>query len=230
MELSLIFESLIQTLNAVPGTLLMAVIILFSSLILGAVIVYIQSLHIPVIHQILITLKSFIRGTPNVVLLFIMYYSFPFAAAWVLSFINIDINPYQMSPVIIVIITFTVCYSVFQSEILRGALKSLDYHQVEAAHSLGYDTFQTLRKVIIPQVLREALPDIVNTLLLIVKALSLAFLVTVVDIFAQARLTGAENFSYLESFFAAVLIYWILGGLITTFSNRIEKKLNRGQY
>lgn len=227
-DVSIIFESIVEIVKVVPFTLFMAFLILVFSLVLGAFIAWLESRKIPVIHQILIVVKSFIRGTPNVVLLFLIYYSFPFALAEVVSYAGIELNPYNMNPVLVVIITFSICYAVFQSEIIRGALHALDTHQVEAAQSLGYSGWQTLRKVVVPQVMAEALPDIMNTLLLIIKALSLAFLVTVVDIFAQANLVGAMTFSYLEAFIGAALIYWVLGGIITYATKRVENHLNRG--
>ncbi|WP_020007677.1 amino acid ABC transporter permease [Salinicoccus albus] len=227
-DISVVFESIVEIIKVVPFTLFMAFLILIFSLILGSFIAWLESKYIPVIHQILIVIKSFIRGTPNVVLLFLIYYSFPFVVAEALSYIGIELNPYSLNPVVVVIVTFSVCYAAFQSEIIKGALHALDKHQVEASQSLGYSQWQTLRKVIIPQVMAEALPDTMNTLLLIIKALSLAFLVTVVDIFAQANLVGAMTFSYLEAFTAAALIYWVLGGAITYATKKVENHLNRG--
>lgn len=227
-DISVVFESIVEIAKVVPFTLFMAFLILIFSLVLGAFITWLESRQVPVIHPILLVVKSFIRGTPNVVLLFLIYYSLPFVVAEAVSYAGIELNPYGMNPVPVVIITFSICYAVFQSEIIRGALHALDRHQVEAAQSLGYSQWQTLRKVIIPQVMAEALPDIMNTLLLIIKALSLAFLVTVVDIFAQANMVGAMTFSYLEAFIAAALIYWLLGGIITYATKKIENHLNRG--
>src|SRR5699024_5076499 len=121
-----------------------------------------------------------------------------------------------------------ICYSVFQSEIISESLHSLDKDKIEAAQSLWYSTIQTMRKVIIPQVMTEALPDTMNAFLIIIKALSLAFLVTVVDIFAQARLVGAQTFSYLEAFVAAALVYWVICVALTYVVNKLENRMRRG--
>ena len=203
-------------------------IILLLSFVLGAAITYIQSLNIPVIKQVIDVLQSFLRGTPNVVLLYLVYYSLPLVVSYFLSLFDVAFDPASLNSAAVVIVTFSICYSVFQSEIIRGALHSLDKDQIEAAQSLGYSTTQTLRKVIVPQVMTEALPDTMNAFLIIIKALSLAFLVTVVDIFAQARLVGAQTFSYLEAFVAAALVYWVICGLLTYLINKLENRMRRG--
>ncbi|WP_017549793.1 amino acid ABC transporter permease [Salinicoccus carnicancri] len=227
-DIMTVFESLIEIIRVVPKTLLLALIILLLSFMLGAVLTYIQSLNIPVIKQILDVLQSFLRGTPNVVLLYLVYYSLPLAISYFLSLFGVPFDPASLNSAAVVIVTFSICYSVFQSEIIRGALHSLDKDQIEAAQSLGYSTTQTLRKVIVPQVMTEALPDTMNAFLIIIKALSLAFLVTVVDIFAQARLVGAQTFSYLEAFVAAALVYWAICGLLTYLMNKVENRMRRG--
>jgi len=227
-DIMTVFESLVEIIKVVPKTLLLALIILLLSFMLGAILTYIQSLNIPVIKQILDVLQSFLRGTPNVVLLYLVYYSLPLAASYFLSLFGVAFDPASLNSAAVVIVTFSICYSVFQSEIIRGALHSLDKDQIEAAQSLGYSTTQTLRKVIVPQVMTEALPDTMNAFLIIIKALSLAFLVTVVDIFAQARLVGAQTFSYLEAFVAAALVYWAICGLLTYLMNRLENRMRRG--
>jgi len=223
-----VFESLVEIIKVVPKTLLLALIILLLSFVLGAAITYIQSLNIPVIKQVIDVLQSFLRGTPNVVLLYLVYYSLPLVVSYLLSLFDVAFDPASLNSAAVVIVTFSICYSVFQSEIIRGALHSLDKDQIEAAQSLGYSTTQTLRKVIVPQVMTEALPDTMNAFLIIIKALSLAFLVTVVDIFAQARLVGAQTFSYLEAFVAAALVYWVICGLLTYLINKLENRMRRG--
>ena len=227
-DIMTVFESLVEIIKVVPKTLLLALIILLLSLMLGAILTYIQSLNIPGIKQIHEVLHALLKRRPNVVLLYLVYYSLPLAASYFLSLFGVAFDPASLNSAAVVIVTFSICYSVFQSEIIRGALHSLDKDQIEAAQSLGYSTTQTLRKVIVPQVMTEALPDTMNAFLIIIKALSLAFLVTVVDIFAQARLVGAQTFSYLEAFVAAALVYWAICGLLTYLMNRLENRMRRG--
>jgi len=227
-KIDALIENFFNILTVVPQTLLLAIIILILSLAMGSVIVGIQQIKIPVVSPVISVLQSFVRGTPNVVLLYLGYYSLPIVIAYLLSLIGIDFNPHNLEPAVIVIITFSISFAVFQSETIRGSLNSLDYGQIEAAQSLGYSFFQTVRKVIIPQALVEALPDIMNSFLVIIKVLSLAFLVSVVDIFGQAKLLGAYNFRYIEAFVAAAFVYWILCSILTFLINKLEVRLRKG--
>jgi L-cystine transport system permease protein len=223
-QLDVLIEDFFGILKVVPQTLLLAVIILVSSLIMGGCLTLIQRKKIPILSSIIMVVQSFLRGTPNVVLLYLGYYSLPF----IVSLIGIEFNPHQLDPIVTVIVVFSISFSVFQSETIRGSLHSVEQGQIEAAHSLGYSFFQVLRKVVVPQALVEALPDIMNSFLVIIKALSLAYLISVVDIFGQAKLLGAYNFSYIEAFVAAAFVYWIICSILTLFINKFELRLRKG--
>ncbi len=227
-KFDILVEDFVGILTVVPKTLLLALVILLISTFLGGIIAIIQQYKIPIISQLITVFKSFLRGTPAVVLLYIMYYALPQISHLLLSLIGIEFNPNNLNPVITVIVTFSLTLSAFQSEIIRGAFLSVNYGQIEAAYSLGYNFLQTLWRVIVPQALTEALPDFLNSYMVIIKALSLAFLITVVDIFAKAKIVGAMTFRYLEAFVAAALIYWCISALLTYLVNRYEISLRKG--
>ncbi|MFJ8236334.1 amino acid ABC transporter permease [Ureibacillus sp. NPDC094379] len=221
-------KSIVDIAIVVPKTLLLAIVILLLSLLMGAVIALIQQYKVPVLSQIIKVLQSFLRGTPNVVLLFLMYYALPEILTFITGILGIPFDANSLNPVITVILTFSISYSVFQSEIIRGSILSIEKGQIEAAQSLGFSSWQTVRRVIVPQALVEAFPDIMNSLMVIIKGLSLAYLITVVDILGQAKLVGALAYRYLEAFIAAALIYWGIGIVLTFIANRFELKLRRG--
>jgi L-cystine transport system permease protein len=180
------------------------------------------------LSQIINVLQSFLRGTPNVVLLFLMYYALPEILTFFTGILGIEFDANSLNPIVTVILTFSISYSVFQSEIIRGSILSIEKGQIEAAQSLGFSFWQTFRRVIIPQALVAAFPDIINSLMVVIKALSLAYLITVVDILGQAKMVGALSYRYLEAFIGAALIYWLIGAVLTFISNRFELKLRRG--
>ncbi len=119
----------------------------------------------------------------------------------------------------------TACIAAFQAEVIKGALNSFDNGQADAARSLGYTNGQLFRRVMFPQVVIAAIPDLTNSIMVIMKALSLGFAIEVVDIFAQSQLTAALNFYYLEAFVIAVVIYMIIAFLVTTAADRLERSL-----
>ncbi|WP_080875882.1 amino acid ABC transporter permease [Oceanobacillus timonensis] len=227
-EFDVLVTDFFDILTVVPKTLGLAVIILVLSTLLGGVIALIQRLKVPVLTTLITVVKSFLRGTPMVIMLYLMYYALPAAIQFLLSLVGIEFNPYSLPPVIIVIVTFSVTLSAFQSEIIRGSFQSVSNGQIEAANSLGYSFSQSLRRVIIPQAFVEAVPDFINSYMVILKALSLAFLISVVDIFGQAKIIGAMSFRYLEAFAAAALMYWLICSLLTFLANKYEMRLRRG--
>lgn len=227
-DFKILLESIIDIAVVVPKTLGLAIFILFLSLLMGAFIAWIRHYKVPLLSQVIKVLQSFLRGTPNVVLLFLMYYALPEILTFITGILGIEFDANNLNPVITVILTFSISYSVFQSEIIRGSILSIEKGQIEAAHSLGFSSWQTFRRVIVPQALIEAFPDIINSLMVIIKALSLAYLITVVDILGQAKIVGALNYRYLEAFIGAALIYWVIGMALTYVSNRFEFKLRRG--
>lgn len=227
-DFKILLESIVEIAIVIPKTLILAIFILLLSLILGACIALIQQYKVPLFSQVISVLQSFLRGTPNVVLLFLMYYALPEILTFFAGVLGFEFDANSLPPVVIVILTFSISYSVFQSEIIRGSILSIEKGQIEAAQSLGFSFWQTFRRVIIPQALVEAFPDILNSLLVIIKALSLAYLISVVDILGQAKMVGALSYRYLEAFVGAALIYWFIGIALTSISNRFELKLRQG--
>lgn len=227
-KFDIFLQDFVGILTVVPKTLGLGLVILILSTFLGGIIALLQQFKIPFINIPIRIFKSFLRGTPAVVLLLLMYYALPQIAHVLLSLVGIDFNPVNLSPIVTVIVTFSFTLSAFQSEIIRGSFLSVDYGQIEAAQSLGYSYFQTLWRVIVPQAILEAMPDLMNSYMVILKSLSLAFLVTVVDIFAKAKIMGALTFRYLEAFVAAALIYWIISSCLTYMMNKYEMRLRKG--
>lgn len=227
-DIGVFLNGIVEISKVVPSTLLLAITILLLAIMLGSIIHLIVQHKVPVLSQLIVVLQSFLRGTPNVVLLYFMFAALPELLTIITRSLGIPFDANKMNPVFIVIFTFSITLSVFQSEIIRGAILSVDKGQIEAAHALGYSFWQTFTKVIFPQALIEAFPDFMNSLLLVIKGLSLAYLFTVMDILGQAKLLGGFTQRYLEAFAAAALIYWLLCIVLTKFANKVEFKMREG--
>jgi ABC-type amino acid transport system permease subunit len=122
------------------------------------------------------------------------------------------------------VIAFAINCGAYSSESLRAALLSVDKGQIEAAHSLGLTNAQTLRRVTIPQAVVVALPTMTNGFIGNFHGTSLVFVISVVDILAKAKLTGANAYRYFEVFVAVALIYWALCIVIERLGKYLEKK------
>jgi L-cystine transport system permease protein len=81
------------------------------------------------------------------------------------------------------------------------------------------------RRILFPQVVVSAIPDLASSIMVIMKALSLGFAIEVVDIFSKSQLTAALNFYYLEAFLIAVVIYMVIAYIVTQLADRTERAL-----
>jgi cystine transport system permease protein len=157
---------------------------------------------------------SFIRGTPLLVQLFMIYYGLP----------QLGI---QLDPLPSALIGFSLNMAAYISEILRAAIASIDRGQWEAAASIGMTPAQTLRRAILPQAARTALPPLGNSFISLVKDTSLAATIQVPELFRQAQLITARTFEIFTLYLAAALIYWVLATCLSSVQNRLEVRVNR---
>ncbi|MBE1553673.1 cystine transport system permease protein [Filibacter limicola] len=154
---------------------------------------------------------SYMRGTPMLVFLFLLYFGLP----------NIGI---QFSAVIAALIGFSLHSSAYMAEIIRSALNSVDKGQWEAATALGLSNWQTMFSVIMPQATRIAIPPLSNVLLDLIKASSLAAMITVPDLFHHAKVVGGREFDYMTVYIVVGLIYWAICLVVEVWQNYLEKR------
>lgn len=222
-------EAFLSNWTVVPATMGLALLILILAVILGMVIALIRTYRIPVLNNIAAVFISFMRGTPLIVLLFIVYFSLPDIAVFLAGLLGLPADPNKVSPVYSVIITYSLYMSAFQSENIKGALASVERGQMEAAYSIGFKTSQALLRIVFPQALKVAVPNFCNAYIGVIKSLSLAFTVGFVDILAKAKLNSALNFRYIESYAAAALVYWILCIALTRIFRKLEADLRKNE-
>ncbi len=152
---------------------------------------------------------SFIRGTPLLVQLFVIYYG--------LAQFGLRLDPIPSA-----LIGFTLNVGGYSSETLRAAITSIDRGQWEAAFSLGMTSAQAMRRVILPQAARVALPSLGNTFISLVKDTSLAATIQVPELFRQAQLITARTYQVFTMYIAAAFIYWLLSSGLAWLQNHLE--------
>ncbi|MGG5369510.1 amino acid ABC transporter permease [Enterococcus sp. AZ196] len=150
---------------------------------------------------------SFLRGTPALVLLFLLYFGLP----------------YQLNAVTAAIICFSLTSSAFIGEIYRGSIAGVDSGQWDAAYALGNRFLPTIRYIVLPQAVRISIPALSNVAMDLVKGTSLAAMITVPDIFQKAKIIGGRTFDYLSMYILVALIYWLLCIGIGNIQHRLEK-------
>lgn len=157
---------------------------------------------------------SVIRGTPLLVQLFIVFYGLPQ--------IGVDLDPY---PAAIVALSLNV--GGYAAEVVRAAIMSVPRGQYEAATVIGMDYGQSMRRVVLPQAARIAVPPLGNTLLSLIKDTALASLILVPDLFREAQVTAAATAEYLPLYVMAALYFWVVCWLVSVAQGPLERRLGR---
>lgn len=220
-----LLPDLYDILGAVPVTLAMALVIFLCSTIIGGLFAMIEYRRIPVLREIVVAYKIAFKGVPMVIVIFLAYYGLPPASRILASLVGLNYNGHATPNWVTLVVALTACVAAFQAEVVKGALNSFDTGQADAAYSLGYSKTQVFWRVMFPQVIVAAIPDLANSIMVIMKALSLGFAIEVVDIFAQSQLTAALNFYYLEAFLIAVVVYMVVAYIVTFAADRMERAL-----
>lgn len=94
---------------------------------------------------------------------------------------------------------------------------------MEACHAMGMTTWQTLRRIVIPEALTVAFPSLINSFIGLIKGTSLAFTCAVVEMTAQAKILGGRDFRYFEAYVALAVIYWFVTFILEQISKYVEK-------
>ncbi|PJM78762.1 amino acid ABC transporter permease [Bifidobacterium scaligerum] len=210
-----------------PITVLIVVVAFVGGVLLGFICALIKLTRIPVLVQLGDLYVSFIRGTPLLVQLYLIYFGIPIGIRlWNANF-GTDFSVQGIPALLSVLIAYSLNEGAYQRETIRGAIESVDPGPVEAARSFGLTEWQVMRRVILPDALRIAIPNLGNSLLKLLKNTSLAFTVSVMDIMAQGKIIGSQGYRYFEVYIALAVIYWVSCTLLSWVINAVERWLNR---
>ena len=157
---------------------------------------------------------SVIRGTPLLVQLFIVFYALP-------QF-DIVIDPFPAA-----VIAFSLNVGGYAAEVIRAAILAVPRGQWEAAQTIGMNYRTTLRRVILPQAARTAVPPLSNTLISLVKDTSLASTILVTELLRVAQLAAAPTFDFFALYGVAAIYYWVICVILSFFQGRLETRLGR---
>lgn len=124
-----------------------------------------------------------------------------------------------------VIIAFVINYAAYFAEIYRSGIESMPQGQYEAAEVLGYSKPQTFVRIILPQVIKRVLPSITNETITLVKDTSLAFTISIAEMFTVAKQIGAAQTSVMP-LLAAGIFYYVFNLIVATVMEYIEKRLS----
>lgn len=206
-------EVLPNILEGIPYTLGLSLIGFLLGIFFGFFIALMKISKFRLLRYIANVYISLMRGTPMIVLLFLIYFGLPFSGI-------------QLDAITSSIVCFTMMSSAYSGEIIRSGLLAIDKGQWDASYSLGLNTFQIFKKVIIPQALKICTPPLSNVLLDMVKGTSLTAMITVPEIFNKAKIVGGSHSDYMTAYITVALVYWIICTTYAICQVKLEQKIN----
>lgn len=220
----LIVDGFLNTLKITAGSLVVGILI-------GVVIAAVRSsfdknresmkLHGGVGYYILSVLNAIckvyltiIRGTPVVVQLMICYF---------VIFVSSE------DGVPVAIFAFGINSGAYVAEIFRAGIMSIDHGQFEAGRSLGFNYFQTMRYIIIPQVFKAVLPTLCNEFIALLKETSVAGYVGVIDLTKSGNIVAGRTFEYFIPLFTVAIIYLVMVMILSSLVGKLERRLRKSE-
>ena len=173
-----------------------------------------RALH-KLLNAIIAIYVEIFRGTPMMVQSMVIYWGYAFATGG-------DTLPLIPSGILIVSINT----GAYMAEIVRGGIISIDRGQFEGALSIGMTHGQTMRKVSLPQVLRNILPSVSNEFVINIKDTSVLNVIGVTELYYFAGIIKRQNFQTFQTYFVICILYFILTFTITRLLRWVERKLD----
>ena len=207
-----ILEILPSLLSGAATTLHVFALVLVFSIPLGIMLAFSMQIRLKPLQWLLHIYIWIMRGTPLLLQLIFIYYVLPSIG------VRLDRIPAA-------IIAFTLNYAAYFAEIFRGGISSIPTGQYEAAKVLKFTPVQTIRLIILPQVVKIVLPSVFNEVMTLVKDTSLVYALGISDLILASR-TAANRDASLAPMFVAGLIYLLLIGLATLVAKQVEKKFS----
>ena len=155
---------------------------------------------------------TIIRGTPSVLQLMIIYY--------------IIFKTSLINPIYIGILAFGLNSAAYSSEILRSGIESIDSGQMEAGLSLGLKYSHVLKKIILPQAIKNSLPSMGNEFITLIKETAVAGYIGIIDLTKSSDIIASRTYDYFFPLIIIALIYLLITGLLSKMLKRIERRLD----
>lgn len=167
-----------------------------------------------VLQWIMSTYVEVFRGTPMIVQAMVVYYGS-------MSLFNID-----MSAMFAGFLVVSVNTGAYMAETVRGGIASIDKGQIEAATAIGMTHVKTMKNVVIPQALRNVMPQIGNNLIINIKDTSVLNVISVTELYFTSKSAAGVYYKYFEVFFITCVIYFIMTFTASRILRWLEGKMD----
>ena len=218
MDVPFLVSTVARLSAAIPTTLVLFALSVTLGSAVALAVTWMRLSGVPVLDRLARLYVHVFRGSPLLVQLFLIYYGsgqFPALRHSLLWVVLRD-------PFACAVLALALCTAAYQTEIFRGGFRAIPRGEVEAARSIGLSGWGLFRRILAPIALRQALPAYTTELVLMVKATSLASLVTVWEVTGVAQKIITQTYRTLEVFLCAALVYLALNYVLLRFFAALE--------
>ncbi|MDM8213350.1 amino acid ABC transporter permease [Enterococcus hirae] len=217
IDWSFVLQTFPIAFSGIYVTLFVSIVAFVITLLLSTIISLVRFFKIPIINPILGVMISFFRATPFIAQLFFLYFG-----------LRQIIPVFQgLSPMWILIIALVLNTTAFMSENFRAAIEAVDPGQFEAAFAMGLTYLQTMRRIVLPQAFKVALPAIGNNFVMLFKGASMGFTIGVMDILSKAKVAASLSGKWFEAYLVAMIIYWAIIIIFEKIQQFIEYRIEK---
>ncbi|RIW37774.1 amino acid ABC transporter permease [Bacillus salacetis] len=195
-------------------TFQLTVISVFIAIFIGLFFAFLKISKVKILEIIADIYIFVVRGTPLIVQIFIFYFG---------------LTALQISDFWSVVLGLAFHNGAYIAEIFRGTIQSIDKGQMEAGRSLGMSSGLTMRRIILPQAFRRALPPLGNQFIIALKDSSLASFIGMFELFSVATTLGSNNFDYMTYLLIVAVYYLVLVLIFSLLVNFVEKRMSLGE-
>ncbi|MCR4635562.1 MAG: amino acid ABC transporter permease [Butyrivibrio sp.] len=211
-------------LNGAKITLIVSILTIIFGLICGILMAFMKMSRIKILKIFANVYVEFIRGTPVLVQIFLVYYGLPIMGVQVPSIVvgGIDISRIVSGTLALVINT-----TAYVCEIVRGGIESIDYGQTEGALALGMKPSRAMLAIVFPQAMKNILPSLGNEFITIIKTSSQISVIGIADLMYTADTIRGISFKPMEPLILVALIYFAITFIISILLRNFEKKMKK---
>lgn len=225
MNYKFLVDTFFVALSGAPTAILITIVSLLIAIPLGFLLALTRLNEVPVLNRFTKIYVSFVRGTPMIVQIFIIYNSVPLILSNLFKSFDIKINIYNVNPIWYAFIVFSLNTIAILSEVFRSALGTVNKGQLEAAQSVGLTNLQAYRTIIIPQALVAALPNLCTATTNLIKGTSLGYAMSLKEITLRAKVAANVGYNYIEAYIDIFLVYLIICSIVEYGFKFYEKRL-----
>lgn len=202
-------------LNGLLGTLLFAAVTVLAATLVGTVVAIMKLSKIKILDWMTSIYIGVLRGTPILLQLYFFWLILP------------KVLPFQLSDTASIVIALIVNASAYVAEVIRAGIQAVDKGQWEAAKSLGLSNSNTMKKIILPQAIKNILPALGNEYITMIKQTSLASVFFVQELMTSYKTVQSATFLPIPSLIIVGIIYLVVVTVLTKLISILEWRLKK---